>query len=388
MRGVLCAFQTAPIHELFLIQGGMTKSVFAISWAMAALPVARIFDHFPKPNYPKPISFCRRFARIFGLCAALLACSLFWADHAVAQSCSVSPASGSFGTIDVLPGTSIDSISTFSVNCAGTANRTVRLCLELGRGSSAGGPSGERALTTGANFLDFEFYSDTARTQLWGSWGSGIIAYGTGGVAFDLPLGATGSANHVFSVYARILAGQANKQPATYNWAGLSPGLTYGYLSAASCPTGGLTTNSGGSAWVATIPNNCKISVTAMDFGSSPSTIPANLDSSATISAQCTNTTPFSIGLDTGTNVAGTQRRMRQGATSNYLAYGLFTDVARSNAWRTSSSTTTCTSGAGTCALGTGSGSNQSVAIYGRVPPQTAAASGLFADTVVVTITF
>jgi spore coat protein U-like protein len=307
---------------------------------------------------------------------------------AAAQSCSVTAASGSFGSLDVLPGTAVNSSSTFSASCTGTANRTVRLCIELGRGASAAGPSGERALTTGTNYLDFEFYSDAARTLLWGSWGSVVTAYGTGGVSFDLALGAAGSANRTFTVYSRVLAGQSVRVPGTYTWTGSSPGMIYGYAAAAACPTGGATTTSGGTTWTATVLSNCNVSVTPLNFGTSPSAISANLDSTATISSQCTNATPYSIGLSNGTNATGSQRRMRLGATSNYLNYSLYTNSARSNGWVTSTSATACSSGSGTCVLGTGTGLNQSVSIYGRVAPQTATAAGSFSDTVVVTITF
>src|SRR4029077_15692954 len=93
----------------------------------------------------------------------LLAAGLFcFSERANAQSCTITPASGSFGSIDVLPGTAIASTTTPTVSCTGTANNTVRLCIEMGRGASAAGPSGERALTVGADYLDFEFYSDSS----------------------------------------------------------------------------------------------------------------------------------------------------------------------------------------------------------------------------------
>jgi spore coat protein U-like protein len=321
---------------------------------------------------------------------SLLALLAVWtvAQPAVAQSCSVTPATGSFGSIDVLPGTAIDSTSTFSVSCSGAANNTVRLCIEMGRGVSAAGPSGERALTSGSNYLDFDFYSDSARTQLWGSWGRVIIAYGTAGVSYDLALGSTGSASHTFTAYARIAAGQTTAAPATYTWNGLSPGLAYGYATATACPTGGATTTSGGSNWDATIAAGCNISTSTMNFGSTSSFISSNIDSAATITAQCTNTSAYSIGLSNGVNASGSQNRMRLGATSNYVTYGLYTDAARSNAWATTTSATGCTSGTSTCALGTGTGSSQSVTVYGRVPPQNVPAAGSFTDTVVVTVTF
>jgi spore coat protein U-like protein len=79
---------------------------------------------------------------------------------------------------------------------------------------------------------------------------------------------------------------------------------------------------------------------------------------------------------------------VRLGATSNYVSYGLFTDSARSHAWTTSTSTTSCTGGASTCVLGTGTGSNQTITVYGRIPAQTAPAIGSFTDTVTVTVTY
>lgn len=326
----------------------------------------------------------RRDLRILIFLAASLCC---FPERAGAQSCTITPASGSFGSIDVLPGSAIDSTATLTVNCTGTANNTVRLCIEMGRGASAAGPSGERALTVGSEYLDFEFYSDAARTQLWGSWGSVVTAYGTGGITFDLPLGPSGSATQNFTAYARVFGGQTTKIPQTYSWNGSTPAQRYGYVSGSACPTGGATAVSSGSTWTATIPANANVSATTLNFGST-STLSSNVDSTATISVQATNTTPYSIGLGNGTNASGSQRRARLGATANFINYNLFTDSGRSQAWSTSTSTTSCTGGAGTCVLGTGTGASQNTTVYGRVPSQSVPAAGTFTDTVVVTVTF
>ena len=317
----------------------------------------------------------------------LIACALLPAGRAGAQSCSITPVSGSFGPVNVLPGTSIDSTATLSVSCTGTANNTVRLCIEMGRGASAAGPSGERALTVGANYLDFEFYSNSGRTLLWGSWGSVVTAYGTGGITVDLPLGAGGSATTNLTAYTRIFGSQTTKIPQTYSWSGSSPAQRYGYVSASACPTGGATAVSSGSTLTATISPNANVSAGAMDFGST-SSLSSNLDATATIAVQATNTTPYSIGLGNGANASGSQRRARKGATASFVNYGLYTDSGRSQAWTTTTATTSCSGGAGTCVLGTGTGSTQNTTVYGRVPPQTVPAAGTFTDTVVVTITF
>lgn len=326
-------------------------------------------------------------SRHAGTSILLAACLFCCAERANAQSCTITPASGSFATIDVLPGTAIDSTTTLTVSCTGTANNTVRLCIEMGRGASAAGPSGERALTVGSDYLDFEFYSDSARTLLWGSWGSVVTAYGTGGTTFDLALGPGGSANQNFTAYTRVLSGQTTKIPQTYSWNGSTPAMRYGYVSASACPTGGATAVSSGSTWTATISANANVSATTLNFGST-SSLAANVDSTATISVQATNTTPYSIGVGNGTNASGSQRRVRLGATSNFLNYNLYTDAARSQAWTTSTSASSCSGGAGTCVLGTGTGSTQNTTVYGRVPSQSIPAAGAFTDTVVVTVTF
>jgi spore coat protein U-like protein len=138
-----------------------------------------------------------------------------------------------------------------------------------------------------------------------------------------------------------------------------------------------------------TITASCTINAATLDFGSNPGTalLAANVDASTTVSVTCTNGSPYSIGMDNGANVSGSQRRMKNGV-ANFLNYNLYTDAARLNAWTTAASSTTCTT-ANSCALGTGSGAAQSVNIYGRVPTvATAPATGVYTDTVVMTITY
>lgn len=121
-----------------------------------------------------------------------------------------------------------------------------------------------------------------------------------------------------------------------------------------------------------------------INFGTR-SFISTNLNASTAIAVQCTNTTPWSVGLDNGQNSNGAQRRMASG--SYYLNYSLFTDNARTLPFLTSSSAVSCTGGAGTCILGTGTGAYQFITIYGQTPPQTAA-PGFYSDTITATVTY
>ena len=111
-----------------------------------------------------------------------------------------------------------------------------------------------------------------------------------------------------------------------------------------------------------TINAFCAItSPTDLNFGSS-NLLNANVDQTFTFNVQCTNTTPFNIGLNNGGNFSGS-RRMRQGATAHYVSYALYTDAGHTTAWGNTIGTDTVT--------GTGSGSTAAYTVYGRVPTQT-----------------
>jgi spore coat protein U-like protein len=313
----------------------------------------------------------------------------FGVGTARAQSCSIGTGSGAYGNVAILSGAAADSSSTFTVSCTGTANQTVRLCIEWGAGNSPDA-SGNRLLHSTTDSLRHDFFTTSARATIWGSWGSQLPPYTPYpfGAQQDLALGGAGSNSVVLTVYGRLYANQQTATPGSYAWtSGGSPSLQYGYAGSTSCPVGGKTTSSSGSSWTATVLADANVSVTSMDFGST-STLSSNIDATATITVQATNTTPYSIGLDNGVNASGSQRRMQLGATSNYINYGLYIDSARTSPWSTTSSATSCTGGAGTCVTGTGTGSSQTVTIYGRVPTQSVPAAGTFSDSVVITVTF
>jgi spore coat protein U-like protein len=312
------------------------------------------------------------FLLIASVCAATIASSA-----AQAQSCTVTNASGSYGNVDVLSGTVADTTSTFTVTCTGNKNKTVHLCIEMSGGSPS--DAGKRALSNGARFLDHEFYSDPSRTQLWGSWGAVVPAYGAGGVTQDLPIGSNGSASQSFTLYARILANQQSSAPLTYSWSSASPGIEYSYKGNTPCPNGSNTTTGGATVWTATVLANCKVSATGVNFGSS-GPITSNVDATGTVSVQCTNSTPYTVALNGGNAAASdpTKRKMSKGAET--ITYGLYQNSARSQPWGSSSGTNTVG--------GTGTGSSQPLTVYGRVASQTTPSPGSYADSVVVTVTY
>jgi spore coat protein U-like protein len=234
-------------------------------------------------------------------------------------------------------------------------------------------------MKSGSNTLGYQLYTDSAMTT--------IYQY-TPSNQFSTPYNNSTGAQVNSTVYAKILSNQTSP-PGAY---------TDSYSTSAQAQVTGnvastLPGNCGGGAAAltfnvtATVVANASVSATTLNFGST-STLSSNVDSTATITVTATNTTPYSIGLGNGANASGSQRRARLGATANFINYDLYTDSAHSHAWTTTTSASSCTGGASTCVLDTGTGLSQNTTVYGRVPPQSVPAAGTFTDTVVVTVTF
>jgi spore coat protein U-like protein len=223
--------------------------------------------------------------------------------------------------------------------------------------------------------LRFELYSDSARTQKWGSYVTGL--YG-GGVSFNFSSGGSGNPTVTKTVFARVLANQQTAIPGSYTstFSG-QPVLDYNDQGN-SCPLNGHTDTSSFTT-TATVITSCNVSATTHDFGSSTQ-LSGNVDSSSTVTTTCTNTTPYNIGLDAGTGTGATVavRKMTSGA--NTLNYSLYTTNARTTVWGNTVGTNTV--------AGTGNGAGQAVTVFGRVPTQTTPPPATYTDTIVSTITY
>ncbi len=147
--------------------------------------------------------------------------------------------------------------------------------------------------------------------------------------------------------------------------------------------------SSAASATTVTTSFNAKIAIVAactmttpadIDFGST-GLITANIDQTTTMNVTCTNTTPYNVGLDKGTNGASvTARLMKHTTLAATIPYSLYTNSTRTSNWGTTIGTDTV--------AGTGSGTAQTLTIYGRVAPQAAPNPGSYTDAVTVTLTY
>jgi spore coat protein U-like protein len=290
------------------------------------------------------------------------------------STCTVSMTNVSFGSVDVLPGTAIDTTATLTVSCTGGSppGRTTRACVSIGAGSS--GDATSRIMTgPGGATLRYDLYSDAARTTLWGSWQTG---YDTAGVTVDV----ASNSNSSVTVYARLLASQSTALAGPYSSSfSANPFVTYNYDPGSStCPTGTPTTSTSFTV-TATVVSNCNVSAATLNFGTA-GVLTGTTDATTALTIQCTNSLPYTASLNGGNSGATdpTQRKMSKGAET--ITYGLYRDLARTLPWGSTVGTNT--------ASGTGSGLQQSFTVYGRVPVQTTPSPGSFSDTIVATVTY
>ncbi|MDQ6868305.1 MAG: spore coat U domain-containing protein [Pseudomonadota bacterium] len=106
----------------------------------------------------------------------------------------------------------------------------------------------------------------------------------------------------------------------------------------------------------------------------------ANTDASTTILPTCTSGTPYNIGLDKGVNGGSVTTRQMKAAGPALINYSVFRDAGRTMNWGQTIGTDTV--------AGTGTGSAQSVTVYGRIAAQATPSTGTYNDTIVVTLTY
>ena len=132
----------------------------------------------------------------------------------------------------------------------------------------------------------------------------------------------------------------------------------------------------------ATVEAACTISGTTLDFGTF-STFSGDIDGTSTLTATCTNGSPYTIGLNEGITPSATvtTRQMLHTDASTTLNYTLSNIASGGTNWDDI--------GGSGLESGTGNGADQTITVYGRIPTgQTAAIVGDYSDTITATIDF
>jgi spore coat protein U-like protein len=315
-----------------------------------------------------------RAAAIFATIACFYGGSGFF-SKAHAATCSFTVTTVAFGSVDVTANAAVDTTATASITCSGLALTSVQVCVNFGAGSGGATNAANRFMLSGANQLRYSLYSDAARTAVWGSdlWAGA----GAASVSINVPL-LLGTNTVTSTVYGRVFSGQQTVPAGSYlsSFSSTDAEIKYGAigLGCNTLPSTATTTFN----VTATVPTTCTVAANNLDFGT-VGVLSTNTDASTTLSPVCTNGTPYNVGLDKGANGGSvTARQMKAG--SALINYSLFSNSGRTTNWGNTVGTDTV--------AGTGTGSAQSLTVYGRIPPQATPSPATYNDTIVVTLTY
>jgi len=293
--------------------------------------------------------------------------------QALAFSCTMSATNIAFGSNNFNSGSDVSSSGTMTLTCNGAPkNKTIRMCVSI-VGGSAHNSSTRLMNGPGTPQLSYQLYSDASHTTVWGSWP--LALYG-GGVTWDIfSTGPNVTATKTF--YGLAQGNQTSIIPGAYN-STLNLFFTYDNTNTAACPTPGKGNSSATILASATATSNCTIAASNLVFNSYTGN---QLDAASQISLTCTNTAAWNVGLNQGTypGATVTARKMTASAGSS-LSYSLYRDSARTLNWGNTVGTDT--------AAGTGTGSVQTLTVYGRVPASQTPTAGGYVDTITATLTF
>jgi spore coat protein U-like protein len=280
------------------------------------------------------------------LCPGLFLCRSAAAE---AATCTISTASMNLSVYTGVLSTT--GTTTVTVTC--TQGFSYRILMGIGSGSGAT-QTNHKVTGPSSNTLQYNMFRNSTRTLNWGQTIGTDTINSTG----------TGSAQ-TFTIYPRLPAGQSGP-PGTY-----TDQVTMAVAGSGVYRTTSFTVT-------ATILPSCTITSASLGFGTYVGVVK---DASAIITVRCSKGTAYNVGLNAGAAPGATvSTRKMTGPGSALLSYNLFRDTGRTINWGNTIGTDTRT--------GTGSGTNESVYVYGRLPPQQRATPGAYTDTVIATITY
>ncbi|MDN7492907.1 spore coat protein U [Burkholderia sp. AU31652] len=133
-----------------------------------------------------------------------------------------------------------------------------------------------------------------------------------------------------------------------------------------------------------TIQANCTIAANPLAFGTT-GVLASTISQQTTLSVTCTNSTPYNVGLDAGAVTGSTvaSRLMAgtaSGNTSTTVGYQIYQDSSHATVWGNTQGTDTVG--------GTGTGSAQTLNVYGQVPAQATPKPDTYQASVTATVYF
>ncbi len=269
------------------------------------------------------------------LVLALTVFAALSAHQAEAQTCTLAITSPlNFGTYT---GAQIRSTTPYVVTCPGQS-----WDIPFNAGTGTGATETLRYLTgpNGAE-LGYEVYRDSAYSEIWGN---------------TTTTEETGTGSYNGTVYAQLNANQV-APPGTY--------------------TDTVSSDTTHFALTVVIQTACTISANPLSFGAYAGAL---LHATTTLSVTCTDTTPYDVGLNAGTATGATvTNRMMTGPGGALLDYSLYSNAGYSTNWGNS---------AGSWVAGTGTGTAQTLTVYGQIPANQKSISGTYTDTITATVNY
>ncbi len=299
-------------------------------------------------------------------------------SRAQSITCSATMTNVAFGNVNPLS-SQTDANATLNYTCPNSANSTryATVCFSIGDGAQGAGNSNPRLMQDGAgDHLFFQLFQNAAHTTVWGSSFFGVNTP----VQINITVPARSSVSGSATMYGRVVGGQTTAVPGSYQdqFSGNHTALTInesGTSPPGSCSTSILSQFPFGVT--ATVTSQCAVSATTLDFGT-VGLLLANTDGTSTISVQCALGVAYQVGLDNGQHATGTTRRVS--GPGGLLNYELYRNSGRTQRWGSTLNSDTV--------IGSGTGGNQSLTVYGRVPNQTTPSAGVYNDTITVTVTY
>lgn len=300
--------------------------------------------------------------------------------RALLATCSIGNGTIAFSGLDILGGAPVGGQTTLSLTCDFVLSvSSISVCIGINEGT--GGAAGNvRHLVNGVQKIDYQLYSDAAYQSPLGPSSNSALGNMVA-VSVSAPSLLGGSTTVSIPIFGRVNGSQTQVGTGSYV-STLTVTAQYPTINAPVISDCGIlgnyapTTTTSTLTAQATIDKNCLVNTSALDFGNH-GTLTSNIDATGRVNVTCTNTTPYSIGLDLG-GFTATTRRMTNG--TDYVVYGLYQDAAYQTPWGEA---------AGNQAkAGTGTGLTESHIVYGRVLPQTTPPAKTYTDSVAVTVTY
>lgn len=301
---------------------------------------------------------------------------------AKAQTCTYSSSNLTFGVIVANPTPQTDTTDTITVTCAGTVGQTVRVCLGIPAGAGTGSTLADRRMSTATDFVQYQIYQDAARIQIWGLVNQALTPF-----TLDIPIvTATGNVGTATG-YGRVFAGQIKPAGNYLSAFTVIPNRGEGRIGYVVSPVNpncatfaGVLTRFSFTAAVG-LGAVCTVVASDISFGTT-TTLASLINATGTVQANCTLGAAYTIAMNGGSttgNIAN-RRMAKVGAGANSIGYQLYRNSARTTIWGDGVT--------GTVSPGTGTGANQNITVYARVPAQATPPVDDYQDTITVTMTY